>query len=149
MDSAQRQRPSGLYCATALVVVVLSFGTLIGTGCSKNDKGASQVAVALADGAIKVDPATVQHGKADFNVNNASTKAHSLVVLKTDTPPEQLAVDNSGHVTNNGKVGKVDSFSGPNVTKKLTVDLKPGHYVLVSDVGGDYQQGMRAAFTVQ
>jgi len=91
----------------------------------------------------------VQHGKADFNVNNTSNKPHSLVVIKTDTPPEQIAVDKDGHVSTDGKVGKVDSFSGPNVTKKLSVDLNAGHYVLVSDATGDYQQGMRAVLTVQ
>jgi uncharacterized cupredoxin-like copper-binding protein len=128
-------------CALAFIVVGL-------VACSSKG-GTSQVAVSMTDGQIRADPGTLTHGKASFNVNNTSNKAHSFVVVKTDTPPEQLAVDKDGHVTTDGKVGKIDSFSGPNVTKKLSVDLKAGHYVLVSDTPGDYQQGMRAVLTVQ
>jgi uncharacterized cupredoxin-like copper-binding protein len=131
-----------------LALLLLGSGLVL-LGCSKSDKGASQIAVSMTDGALRADPATVKAGKAAFNVNNSSNKAHSFVVLKTDTPPEQLAVDKDGKVTDSGKVGKVDSFSGPNVTKKLSVDLKAGHYVLVSDVAGDYQQGMHIPLTVQ
>jgi uncharacterized cupredoxin-like copper-binding protein len=122
---------------------------VVGFVACSSGKGASQVAVSMTDGQLRADPGAVSHGKADFNVNNSSNKAHSFVVVKTDTPPEQLAVDKDGHVNTDGKVGKVDSFNGPNVTKKLSVDLKPGHYVLVSDTPGDYQQGMRAVLTVQ
>jgi hypothetical protein len=130
----------------ALVGTALLAGGLV--ACSSN-KGTSQVAVSMTDGQMRADPGTLTHGKAAFNVNNTSNKPHSFVVVKTDTPPEQLAVDKDGHVTTDGKVGKIDSFGGPNVTKKLSVDLKPGHYVLVSDAQGDYQQGMRAVLTVE
>lgn len=70
-------------------------------------------------------------------------------MLKTDTPQDQLVPGADGKVPETGKVGEIAEFKGPNVSKKLTLDLQAGKYVLICNIPGHYQKGIHTAFTVQ
>ncbi|MGI8551795.1 MAG: sulfocyanin-like copper-binding protein [Dehalococcoidia bacterium] len=133
-----------------LLVVAVSSAAAIGLpSCGGSSGGGPQVNGTWDSFSAKVTPGTASAGKITFNVTNAAAIEHEFVVLKTDTPQEQLAVGADGKVPELGKVGEIAEFKGPNVSKKLTLDLKPGKYVLVCNTPGHYQKGIHVGFTVQ
>ena len=104
---------------------------------------------------------TGKAGDVSFNVKNAGTIDHEMVVLKTDTPFDQLPVTFAGDppssvasggdkVDESGNVGETgDPNLKPGDTRTFTVKgLAPGHYVFVCNIAKHYGLGMRAAFTV-
>jgi uncharacterized cupredoxin-like copper-binding protein len=110
---------------------------------------------------IAVSPGSVPAGNVTFVVKNNGTIDHEMVVLKTDTPYDQLPVTFAGDppakVTSGGD--KVDESTSvgetgdPNVkpgeTRTFTIkDMAPGNYVLVCNIAKHYQMGMRAPFKV-
>ena len=156
-------------CALAIVSVLL-----IG-GCSKSDSDGGSASTTAANGGVKttepagkvttvnievgdtkgvdgpmtmtVDPASVPAGKVKFVVKNTGTIEHEVIVLKTDTPYDQLAVNADGKVSEADSVGEVSEFAA-GTTSSVTLDLKAGKYALVCNVKDHYKMGMRAPFTV-
>ena len=110
---------------------------------------------------ITTDTSTAPAGDITFVVTNAGTIEHEMIVLKTDTPFDQLPVTDSGDPpvpvtsgadkvdedTNVGETG--DPNLQPGDTRTFTITgMTPGKYVLVCNLAGHYQMGMRAPFTV-
>ena len=88
-------------------------------------------------------------GKVTFVVKNTGTVDHEVVVLKTDTPYDQLQVGSDDKVsedTNVGETGEPDLKPGD--SRSFTLDLQAGKYVLVCNIAKHYAMGMRAPFTV-
>jgi uncharacterized cupredoxin-like copper-binding protein len=75
-------------------------------------------------------------------------KQHEMVVLKTDTPFDQLEVGTDDRVSEADSVGEISEIK-PGTTGTVTLDLAPGKYVLVCNLPKHYAQGMRVAFTVE
>jgi len=100
-------------------------------------------------------------GDITFRVKNLGTMEHEMIVLKTDTPFDQLPVTDAGDPPAPVKSGanKVDEANNvaetgdpnlkPGETRTFSAKLDAGHYVLVCNLAGHYQMGMRAPFTVQ
>lgn len=100
-------------------------------------------------------------GDITFRVKNLGTVEHEMIILKTDTPFDQLPVTDAGdppapvasgankvdEANNVGETG--DPNLQPGDTRTFTVKLDAGKYVLVCNLAGHYQMGMRAPFTVQ
>ena len=100
-------------------------------------------------------------GDITFRVKNLGTVEHEMIILKTDTPFDQLPVADAGdppapvasgankvdEANNVGETG--DPNLQPGETRTFTVKLDPGKYVLVCNLAGHYPMGMRAPFTVQ
>jgi uncharacterized cupredoxin-like copper-binding protein len=135
-------------CLRALAGAGVLAAALVACGGNAGSGSATRVQVTLGDFFLSADPTAIATGKVVFDITNTAATAHEFVVLQTDTPADQLAV-NDTTANETGKVSEVDEFKGPNGTKHLTRDLKAGRYVLICNVSGHYQQGMRAAFTVQ
>jgi len=91
--------------------------------------------------------ATVKAGDVTFVLQNVGTIEHELVVLKTDTPFDQLAIDGEDRVDEADSVGEV-AETAAGVTDSVVLNLTPGNYVLVCNIGGHYRLGMRIALTV-
>src|SRR5579864_9147167 len=100
-------------------------------------------------------------GDVTFRVKNVGTVEHELIVLKTDTPFDQLPVADSGDppapvASGADKVDEANNVAetgDPNLrpgdSRTFTAKgLSPGHYVLVCNLAKHYGLGMRAAFTV-
>src|SRR6202011_4495831 len=100
-------------------------------------------------------------GDVTFIATNTGTVDHELIVLKTDTPFDQLPVVDGGDppapvTTGADKVDegtKAGETGDPNLkpTQSRTFTIKamaPGHYVLVCNLAKHYGLGMRAALTV-
>jgi len=96
---------------------------------------------------MTVAPPSVPAGKVTFTLKNTGTVKHEMVVLKTDTPYDQLTVDKDNKVSEDTSVGEVSELDAGK-TGTVTLDLKPGKYVLVCNIAKHYEMGMRAPFTV-
>jgi uncharacterized cupredoxin-like copper-binding protein len=96
---------------------------------------------------LTVTPASVKAGPTTITFKNEGTMVHEVVVLKTDTPADQLKVGANHEVSEDTSVGE-DSETQPGRSKSTTIDLKPGKYVLVCNIERHYERGMFVAFTV-
>lgn len=157
-----RQRALG-----ALVLALALVGGTMGTvGASARDaqvgkKKVTTVLVVVTDMEMMEDehghapgsmsmistPDTVKAGKVKFKVTNEGSEEHELVVLKTKTAFDELAVDAKNKVNEATAIGEVEGVAAGKAKAK-TFKLKPGKYVLACNIAEHYGAGMRAAFTV-
>ena len=96
---------------------------------------------------LTADPESVPAGPTTFTLTNAGNREHEMVVLKTDTPADQLEVNADDKVSEADSVGEV-SETPEGETGTVTLDLEAGDYVLVCNIAKHYSQGMFSAFTV-
>jgi uncharacterized cupredoxin-like copper-binding protein len=91
-------------------------------------------------------------GDITFTVKNTGTIDHEVVVLKTDTPFDKLAVgtsepDKIDEASSIGETG--DPALKPGETRTFTLKgVTAGNYVLVCNIAKHYGLGMRAPFKV-
>jgi len=107
--------------------------------------------VAMARLGIRLDKTTVPAGKVTFDVVNASKDiVHEMIVapladptrpLPYDTETMKVDEDAAGHL---GEVAELD----PGKTGALTLDLKPGDYVVYCNLPGHFDMGMWAELKV-
>jgi len=106
--------------------------------------------VRLTDNTIQLDADTAKAGKVTFAVNNAANgnTEHELVVLRTDMDDAHLPV-HKAQVTESRfkKMGEVEDLA-PGSTKRLSLKLAPGRYVLICNRPGHYQMGMHTSFVI-
>jgi uncharacterized cupredoxin-like copper-binding protein len=123
--------------ATAVVSLVPAAAALAG-GTNR---------VTLDEFSVKASPKSISAGKVKFRVKNAGSDEHELVVIRTSTAASKLKVSR-GRATTKGQVAEIEDIAGGK-SKSKTVTLKKGHYVLICNLPGHYQQGMRADLTVK
>ncbi|HEY6760011.1 MAG TPA: plastocyanin/azurin family copper-binding protein [Baekduia sp.] len=127
----------------ALAVAALTATSVVVAGVPAD--AATSLSVKLSE--FKVAPAkrSVAHGRVTFDVRNAGTMEHELVVIRTNKKAAQLA--SGGKASEKGSAGEVELAAGK--SKHLTLNLKKGHYALICNVGGHYMAGMHADLTVR
>ena len=103
--------------------------------------------VTMDEFSLKSSPKSITAGKVKFNVKNAGSDEHELVVIKTSTAASKLKLS-GGRASEKGEVAELEDIEGGE-TKSKTVTLKKGRYALICNLPGHYQQGMRADFTVK
>jgi uncharacterized cupredoxin-like copper-binding protein len=154
----------------ATAVVALTFLTI---GCGSSSKSASTPTTASGGGGGATIPAadgtpvhaeatdqdethqkftfdvtSVAAGKVTFTLKNSGNRKHEMIVLKTDEAVDALVVNPADNkVSEDKSVGEI-SETDAGKTGTVTLDLKPGKYVLVCNIEKHYTQGMREAFTV-
>lgn len=132
-------RRAGLLGAIAVLAAV--------TLASTSDAASKSTTVTLSEFKVSPSPKSVTHGKVTFTAKNTGTMEHYLIVIKTSTAASKLKVSDN-RASEKGRVGKVDDIAA-GTSKKLTLDLKKGHYVLICNIPGHYKAGMHADFTVK
>jgi len=94
---------------------------------------------------ISTDVSTVKAGKIDFEVvNDSKSLVHEMLVIKVKDFEEALAYDSrDGKIVENKTqdIGEVSEL-GPGKSGGLTVNLKPGKYMLVCNMPGHYKSHM-------
>jgi uncharacterized cupredoxin-like copper-binding protein len=105
------------------------------------------VNVSIANFKIKPASSSTSAGKTTFVVKNSDAMVHELVVIKTSRKAGDLPMDGD-QASEKGKVGEVEDLS-KGQSKKLTLNLKKGHYALICNIPGHYKGGMFADFTVR
>ena len=89
----------------------------------------------------------VPAGKVTFVVQNAGQKEHEFVVIRTNRAPNALPVK-AYKASEIGSQGEIGEF-GAGLTKKLTLTLKPGNYVLICNIEKHYRRGQFAGLVVR
>lgn len=106
--------------------------------------------VKLTDNTIQLDPATVKAGRITFEVDNAAdgNTEHEFVVLRTDMDDAHLPV-HKGQVAESRfkKIGEVEDLAKGS-TRRLSLKLAPGRYVLICNRPGHYEMGMHTSLVV-
>ena len=95
----------------------------------------------------RVSPATAAAGSITFTVRNRGKTRHEFVVIRTNVAADKLPVKN-GRASEKGQKGEIGNLA-PGATKRLTLTLAKGKYVLICNLSGHYQAGQHAAFTVR
>jgi uncharacterized cupredoxin-like copper-binding protein len=95
---------------------------------------------------IRPSARSVPAGDVTVTVVNSGGMQHEVVFLKTDTAPTGLTVTKNrvSEADAKGEVGDIATRT----TKAKVLHLTKGHYVLVCNIAGHYQAGMRAGLNV-
>ncbi len=135
-----------LFLAACVVALTATGAVLAACGGS----GSRGVKATESDFAIGLDRTSVKAGGVQFRVTNDGPSQHEFVVLKTNLPATALPVADGQAEEEGEGVQHVDEVEdlGSGQTGTLDVTLDPGNYVLICNLPGHYEQGMRAAFTV-
>ena len=108
-----------------------------------------QLTVTLKDYSVVLSSATVKAGTVKIGVQNSGAMAHQFDLIKTELAADKLPIDGaSGAAKTDGLVKQVLNI-GVGKVAIVTADLAAGHYVIICNVAGHYQLGMRADLTVQ
>jgi uncharacterized cupredoxin-like copper-binding protein len=114
--------------------------------------GDQTVAVTLDEFHLKVDRTAIPAGNVTFDIDNKGTEKHEFVILRTDLAVSALPTDTATNKVQEEATGivHVDEIDGVDAgqQKQLSVDLKPGTYLLVCNYPGHVHGGMVAQFTV-
>ena len=133
--------------AIALCVLVL-----IASSCAQAAETVPadvQLTVTLKDYTVTLSSPTVKAGTVKIGVQNSGSMAHEFEIIKTDLAADKLPIDGaSSKAKEDGLVKQVQSISVGKVAV-VSADLAAGHYVIICNVAGHYQLGMRTDLTVQ
>jgi uncharacterized cupredoxin-like copper-binding protein len=115
-------------------------------GASENIPADVDVAVHMQDYKVILSVATVKAGTVRFGIKNEGGMEHSFELIKTDLPFDQLPTADA-KAKEDGLIKQVRSL-GVGKVSLVSADLAAGKYVIICNVAGHYQLGMRAALTV-
>ncbi|MGV2292303.1 plastocyanin/azurin family copper-binding protein [Trinickia sp. YCB016] len=135
----------GLAHQTMILVSAITLGVSPGYSYAQQVLKAT-----LLSNSIHLETSQVKAGSVTFDVHNAADNSmvHELVVLKTPVADDALPVS-KGQVPERKfqKMGEVEDVA-PGKSRRLTLKLVPGHYVLVCNKPGHYSMGMHTSLTV-
>ena len=133
----------GITALAAVAAIAVSSATAAGAK-------ATSVKIALGtksgEFALIASARSAPAGAITFVVRNGGKLPHEFVVVKTKVPAAKLPMS-GGKASEKGAVGEIEEFN-PGLTKRLTLTLKPGHYVLICNVAGHYSAGQHTDFRV-
>jgi uncharacterized cupredoxin-like copper-binding protein len=122
--------------------------TDMGMGVSKT-KGATQGSNSHMG--VTIYQHTIKAGPVNFEVKNNSEKTiHEMLVLPVkdiNTPLQYINNENRLDESKTNSLGEVSELD-PGKSGTLTLDLKPGKYLLTCNVPGHYMAGMWTLLTV-
>lgn len=101
----------------------------------------------MTDDSVVLSPTGAPEGPVTFRVENQGTVTHELEIFRTSLPADSLPVEGSTASPGLAPLDEVENVE-PGLSAKLPVTLESGEYVLICNLPGHYEQGMRAAFTV-
>ena len=113
--------------------------------------GAPGLDLSKATMGIKATPGSVKAGEITFDVTNDSKDTeHEMIVMYMADPSKQLPYIASEERVDEDRAGDKGEVSElePGASGSLTVNLKPGKYLLICNVAGHYAAGMWVEFTV-
>jgi uncharacterized cupredoxin-like copper-binding protein len=140
---------------TALLLLVPAVAAV---GCGSTDNktaknttaakaaAAGPVTVKLGEWKVAPSTTTVKAGKVTIDGANDGKVTHELIVLRTDKAAASLG--SGKRVSEAGSVGELSDLKTGSSAGK-TLNLTPGHYVLICNLPGHYAAGMHADLTVR
>lgn len=128
----------------ALVLSLLSVGVaVIATPPAQTATAGATVSVVLDEWKLVPSRTAVPAGRVTFAVRNEGSLAHELVVLRSDRRAGKLPVK-GGKAVEAGRRGRISKIPA-GASRRLTLTLRPGKYVLLCNLLGHYQAGQFAA----
>ena len=142
-------RPRGrARAALALAAAVSSAGLLAVTALPADTATSGNVvAVTLIEWKLVPGQITVRPGRVSFIVRNAGTMDHEFVVLRSDRHHHGLRVT-GGKAVETGRLGEIPLIPS-GASKRITLRVPAGKYVLLCNMLGHYQAGQYAALRVR
>ncbi|HEX9495865.1 MAG TPA: sulfocyanin-like copper-binding protein [Candidatus Limnocylindria bacterium] len=132
--------------------ILATLALVVATACSAAPADTSEVPALyldLSDYKITSDHPTVAAGHVVFGIRNHASMLHEVKVIKTDLAPDALPIDQAAAKANEeGKVAELLNIAS-GASRKLVADLTPGKYVIICNVAGHYQLGMRVGLEVK
>lgn len=107
---------------------------------------ATAVGIVVKEWSVAASTKSITAGKVTFVVRNAGTMKHEFVVIRSNLHHHLLQMSGQ-QASEVGVKGEIEPF-GPGTTKRLTLTLAPGKYVLLCNMPGHYRKGQYLAFTV-
>ena len=117
-------------------------------GVAPGGAGAA-IAVALREWAIAPALAAAPAGEVAFEAVNEGSLAHDLWVIRTDLAADALPVAGGAVAAGEGALAGRSGNVAARASARLALRLEAGRYVLICNVAGHYELGMRAAFAVR
>jgi uncharacterized cupredoxin-like copper-binding protein len=121
--------------------------TALGGGDAPAKVADPPVKLRMSEYRIRIDRGHTFQRLPLFEVRNTGKVPHELVIVKTVRTAKKLPVAN-GQVTRHGFKDVVPLQPGEH-RRIIFGNLRAGHYVLICDIPGHYQKGMRRDFTVR
>ena len=138
----------GLRWTALAAIMAITLGVLGSTVGEVEAATTTDLTATLSEWKITLNSAEVQAGDVTVVAKNAGAVSHELVVLKTNVAPDQLEmVANRVDESKYESIGEIADFDPP-TTQSATFKFAAGKYVLICNIAGHYQQGMRVALTV-
>jgi uncharacterized cupredoxin-like copper-binding protein len=100
---------------------------------------------------LKLEASSVRAGRVVFDVkNNAQSQQHEVIIAKLKDRSQAVAVAPGNDRVDEKKLRTLGEVSDldPGKAGKLSINLKPGEYLLFCNMKGHYQAGMLAHLTV-
>jgi uncharacterized cupredoxin-like copper-binding protein len=117
------------------------------SGASETIPTDVDVGVHMQDYKVILSVPTMKAGTVKFGIKNEGSMEHSFELIRTDLPFDKLPTTADAKAKEDGLIKQVKSIAVGKVSV-VSADLAAGSYVIICNVAGHYQLGMRAAFTV-
>jgi len=141
-DSGSSSAPAATTTTTTVAAAttdVSAEGTIVVTAGDTNG--------VAGDMTFDLSSSTVKAGEVTITLDNIGTIEHEAVVLKTDTPYDELVIGSDDRVDEADSVGEV-AETPAGQSDSVTLTLEPGNYVILCNIAAHYRLGMVAALTV-
>lgn len=129
-------------------------GTEAQSPASTTDKAKNQVTVQTREMAIDVSQKTLPAGETEFVIKNVGKVPHEVIFFKTDLALNQLPTTSDGKLNeDDNRLKELEEVEPDELTngqvQTVRLNLTPGRYVLVCNIGNHFQQGMKTELTVK
>jgi uncharacterized cupredoxin-like copper-binding protein len=135
--------------------VIALAGSLAACGARSapaTSRPATTVGIVLQDFKIVPGATRVAAGQVTFDVSNHGPATHEFNVDRTNLAADSLPIDSTGlqldsassQLQHQGSIESLDLGA----SRRLSLDLKPGHYVFYCNLPGHYLSGMRVSLDV-
>lgn len=129
--------------ALGLAVAVSSAGLMAVTASAAETSSSGVVSVALVEWKLLPGQVTVRAGRVSFVVRNEGTMDHEFLVLRSDRHHHSLPV-RGGKAVEKGRLGEIPKIPA-GTSKRITLKVPRGRYVMLCNMLGHYQAGQYAA----
>ncbi|MDM9379481.1 cupredoxin domain-containing protein [Chlorogloeopsis sp. ULAP01] len=150
------------FCLMAIASLLLCWGcstnnppqqaTTNSPGVVAPASGVNTVQVTVKEMAFQLSKSNVPAGDVEFVVTNEGRLAHEMELIKTDLPIDKLPLTNGDRLDIDKAGKKIAEIEADELksdtTKTLKVNLTPGKYLIVCNIPGHFQAGMRTILTV-
>lgn len=158
------RRRLALAAITAIVVAFATASVLVVSAGSTPPQANSDgsIPITLTEWEIEVPSGPIPAGRVVLDERNAGKVDHDLLLVRTDRAPDDLPRGLSGPVpgaagevvfgeihTHDHDAGETEDHLSPGSSRRRTVDLDPGSYVLICPLQGHYEAGQAASFEVR